>query len=468
MAQNKEHSIVKKTAIYAVGTLSSNFLKVLILPIYANYVLPKDLGRFDYQNTIASLLVPILFLAIWEALLRFGLNEDNPDKIKELISTTIIFALIATVFWSIVLPFPYLYIFNNLPYVELFLISLLIQPILSTLQLSVRTIKESKIYVVSGVISSFINVIALISMVVVLKQGLLGLLLSFLIGNIANILCLVFGSSLIKYISFKAVNFSLLKKLLKFSWPLIFNLVFIWFLGGYVMFYLGSFVGDKATGLFSFANKFAGIVAMFGSVLSMATIEDTIITSENDNFIEGFAQKNTEMFKIFLNVGILLLPLIGIYYSTLGDSEYRITLMIVPLLLVASIFQAMATNVGNIIVVYKKTQAIAVASFIVGVVNAIFCFIGHRFWGFNGVCIAYLFSSFLLFLLRYKLGQKLKYYHLNWRTIVILGFIFIWLSILVQLENSLLNIVLLIMVIVFELVLYRKVIVNILRKLRIK
>ncbi|HBZ60794.1 MAG TPA: hypothetical protein DEO30_07840 [Lactococcus sp.] len=465
LGKNKEHSIVKKTAIYAVGTLSSNLLKVLILPIYAGYILPTDLGRFDYQNTIASFLAPIMFLAVWEGILRFGLNENNREKLTSLISTTVFFGLGATIFWAIILPFPYLRIFNTLPYVHLFIISLLLQPILSTLQIAVRGIKESKNYVISGIISTFVNVGLLIFLVVFLRLGLLGLLLSFLIGNLVNVLYLLFGSSLLKYISFKAIDKNLLKKLLKFSWPLIFNLVFVWFLGGYVMFYLGSFVGSDETGFFSFANKFASIVAMFGSVLGMATIEDTIITSENDNFIESFAKKNTEMFKMFLNVGILLLPVIGMYYFTLGNSAYQNTLIIVPFLLMASIFQAMATNVGNIMIVHQKTKAIAVASLLVGIFNAIFCFVGYHFLGLTGVCIAYLFASFLLFLFRYKMGQKIQNYNLKWRFIVVLAVIFIMLGLLIQFENVIINSILVLVTAVFEIFIYRHIILKILNRI---
>jgi O-antigen/teichoic acid export membrane protein len=464
VAKNKEHSIVKKTAIYAIGTFSSNLLKVLIVPIYANYILPKDLGRFDYQNTIASFLAPIMFLAIWEGILRFGLNESNQQKLTALISTTIFFGVGATIFWSVLLPLPYLKIFNNLPYGQLFILSLLLQPILSTLQIAVRGIKESKNYVISSIIASFVNVGLLVILVVLLKLGLLGLLLSFLIGNLVNILYLVFGSSLLKYISVRAIDKKILKKLLKFSWPLIFNLVFAWFLGGYVMFYLGSFVGSSETGFFAFANKFAGIVAMFGYVLAMATIEDTIITSENDNFIESFTKKNTEMFKMFLNVGILLLPAIGIYYSTLGKSAYLNTLIIVPLLLMATVFQVMSTNVGNIVIVHQKTKYIAIASLLVGIFNAIFCFVGHHYLGLIGICISYLFASFLLFMFRYKMGQKIQSYKLQWKSIVMLGIAFSSLGVIIQAKNLLIDIILMVVIIVFEICIYRNVIVAILKR----
>ncbi|HFM5723311.1 TPA: hypothetical protein ACG77J_003112, partial [Enterococcus faecium] len=65
-SSNKSHSIAKKAFIYAIGTLSSKMISVIIIPIYAVYISVADLGSFDYQNTIAQFLSPVIFGAIWE------------------------------------------------------------------------------------------------------------------------------------------------------------------------------------------------------------------------------------------------------------------------------------------------------------------------------------------------------------------------------------------------------------------
>lgn len=52
-------------------------ISVIIIPIYAVYISVADLGSFDYQNTIAQFLSPVIFGAIWEAILRMGLGKEK-------------------------------------------------------------------------------------------------------------------------------------------------------------------------------------------------------------------------------------------------------------------------------------------------------------------------------------------------------------------------------------------------------
>ena len=39
--------LAKKTGLYFIGNLSSKIVSAAILPIYAFFVLPNDLGAFD-------------------------------------------------------------------------------------------------------------------------------------------------------------------------------------------------------------------------------------------------------------------------------------------------------------------------------------------------------------------------------------------------------------------------------------
>ena len=116
-------------------------------------------------------------------------------------------------------------------------------------------------------------------------------------------------------------------------------------------------------------------------------------------------------------------------------------------------------------IVHQKTKAIAVASLLVGIFNAIFCFVGYHFLDLTGVCIAYLFASFLLFLFRYKMGQKIQNYNLKWRFIVVLAVIFIMLGLLIQFENVIINSILMLVTAIFEIFIYRHIILKILNRI---
>lgn len=65
-----KNGFLKKTSIYFIGTLSTKMISVMLVPIYAYFVAVNDLSDYDYFATIASTLSPIVFAAIWEAILK--------------------------------------------------------------------------------------------------------------------------------------------------------------------------------------------------------------------------------------------------------------------------------------------------------------------------------------------------------------------------------------------------------------
>ncbi|MFQ7235018.1 MAG: hypothetical protein ACLRPU_09115, partial [Enterococcus hulanensis] len=93
--------MMKKSLIYFAGNFSSKIFGVIIIPIYAQYLSAAQLGDYDFQQTVGNLLMPIIGLAIWEAILRFGLNAEGKE-LHEII-TTAIFILSATLSVSFVL-----------------------------------------------------------------------------------------------------------------------------------------------------------------------------------------------------------------------------------------------------------------------------------------------------------------------------------------------------------------------------
>ncbi|HFM8947329.1 TPA: oligosaccharide flippase family protein, partial [Enterococcus faecium] len=278
-SSNKSHSIAKKAFIYAIGTLSSKMISVIIIPIYAVYISVADLGSFDYQNTIAQFLSPVIFGAIWEAILRMGLGKEKNIQ-KKVVTNSICFVIANTVILAIFLPIIYRMIFPNLEYYQLFVFQLIFTPILSVFQYIVRALGESKIFVMSGIIAAGINLLLLTIFVVTMGMGILGLLLSIIISNVINLIFLIFRGQIFQYFATSSFDFLFLKSMLKYSIPLTLNLTFGWLIVGFSRFYIGTYIGVTENGIFSFAMKFSSIILTLTSIVSMSMIEDAVITSE--------------------------------------------------------------------------------------------------------------------------------------------------------------------------------------------
>ncbi|HBM6000471.1 TPA: lipopolysaccharide biosynthesis protein, partial [Enterococcus faecium] len=418
-SSNKSHSIAKKAFIYAIGTLSSKMISVIIIPIYAVYISVADLGSFDYQNTIAQFLSPVIFGAIWEAILRMGLGKEKNIQ-KKVVTNSICFVIANTVILAIFLPIIYRMIFPNLEYYQLFVFQLIFTPILSVFQYIVRALGESKIFVMSGIIAAGINLLLLTIFVVTMGMGILGLLLSIIISNVINLIFLIFRGQIFQYFATSSFDFLFLKSMLKYSIPLTLNLTFGWLIVGFSRFYIGTYIGVTENGIFSFAMKFSSIILTLTSIVSMSMIEDAVITSENDDFIERFVEKNTYIFKMYIRLATLSIPIICCAYSFITNPDYKKSLVLVPILVIMACFSGMTTNIGNIFAVYNKTNQLLMISVVSGLLSVVGTYLLGYSFGVIGVSFATLLGTLVLFGLRYYFGRKIAYYAFDWKRISLL------------------------------------------------
>lgn len=87
----QRNGIHKKTGLYFIGNMSSKIMTALLVPVYAFYVSAYDLGAYDYSQTIMQIAVPILYMAIWEAVLKYVISSDDKNQQNEYIGNSFFF-----------------------------------------------------------------------------------------------------------------------------------------------------------------------------------------------------------------------------------------------------------------------------------------------------------------------------------------------------------------------------------------
>ena len=73
---NKYGSLVKNTAIFAIGSFGSKVLSFLIVPLYTYVLTTGEYGRIDLITTAISLMLPFTTLLIQEAIIRFVMGNE--------------------------------------------------------------------------------------------------------------------------------------------------------------------------------------------------------------------------------------------------------------------------------------------------------------------------------------------------------------------------------------------------------
>ena len=149
--------IVKKSLLYLIGNFSSKVLSSLLVPIYAFYVSTSSLGNYDYYLTIINIVSPLLFVSIWEAILRYILTEKNKDSNIINTCTAVGFSLVVGLGICI---FGLLSYFITLDIVCIyFSLMLLFTSFSQVWQSFSRAFKHNNIYIFSSVVGTAVNLI---------------------------------------------------------------------------------------------------------------------------------------------------------------------------------------------------------------------------------------------------------------------------------------------------------------------
>lgn len=458
--------MVKKSGLYLIGNLSSKILNALLLPIYAFYLSKDDLGYFDNSQTIMNVVVIVLYIAIWESILRFGLTEKNNIKKEKYITSAIIFCtcvslgiLFISVFISILLKYPLLI---TIAFMSVF------YALAQIWQYFARALFKNNEYVISGILGTIVNFLLIILLVCIFEKGFWGLIISYSLGRISTLLYLEIKIKLLKKIKIKRFSFHILKKMILYSAPLVLNLVSGWFISGFNRVVITKYLGVSITGLYSFADKFSILITMLGSVITMAVIEETILSRKNENLGENFSKTIKILFKLFLDLGIIMVPFIGIFYNIIKNTEFYYSIYFCAFLILYAIFQTMASNIGSIFQAIDKTRYQFTTTLTGAFCTVVITFLMLNNCGIYAVLFGQVVGSLVMVFTRYILVNKFISFKLEWIKIVAKVVFFVVLYCMILNETKYFQIIVCIICIIYFIINYFYFIKKIYKYLKIK
>lgn len=411
---------IKKTGLYFIGNMSSKIMTALLVPVYAFYVSAYDLGAYDYSQTIMQIAVPILYMAIWEAVLKYVISSDDKNQQNEYIGNSFFLSLLSTI--AIIMFIIIFHFITPLPYPVLVCIMMIVYTYCMLLQYCSRSLKENTIYVVSGIISTIINFLFIFLLVVILKKGLWGLYISYIMGQAVGCSILFIKLKFWTRISYIHFEWKTVKILLYFSIPMAVNLASGWLINGAGKIIINMNLGNEVNGLYSYANKFGTLVTMITGVVSMALMEEFYIRMNDEGINYYFSQKCNQIWEMILSVFSFVLPLIGIYYIFIQNTEYYISLKYVPICIMSACVSSFATNVGGVFQIKNIIHYAFLTTLAGGTVTILVAVLSVGKYGVAGVVTAQLMGSTTLMFTRYLVAHKLMKYSMNYDRIIILLF----------------------------------------------
>lgn len=401
--------------IYTLGSLMSKGISIFLIPIYTRYLSPLEYGIIDLFIILASIINILITLEITQSIARY--YQDISSDFEKAICTSTAFWFTFTSY-GVLIFIAYLFrdflsqiIIGDAGYKNIFMLAsffIMSNGIFYFVYNQLKWQIQSKDSVVVSIINLIISSSLILFLLVIAELKIEAVLIGQTIGNIcASMLAIYYAKENYKFV----FSFLKLKKLLKFSTPLVLAA-----LSGFFAFYIDrifikNMLGLEELGLYGVAYRFASITSIVFSGFQGALMP-LVYKHYKENDTPNDISRIFDIFCCFsliiISGSILFSKEIIIFFTTQTFYE---SYKLIPILVMVTLFMNMyifAPGLG----IAKKTKLIAFSTLLVTICNIILNFILVPFIGAIGASIATLISSVLLFLLYAIIGSR--YYYINY------------------------------------------------------
>ena len=451
---NKYSYLSKNVLLFTISGFVPKILSFLLVPIYTSRLTATEYGVSDLITTTVSLLIPIFTLDIQDAVMRFALDKAyKKDDIfsvalKIILTGTSIIIFGVIVVWSLNIV--------NLEdsYLLFFVIMYLTSALHNTISLFCKGIDKVHVMVIGSILNSVITLTANVIFLVFLNMGLTGYLIANTLGStVALIWCFV-GAKLHRYIKWRNISDDIQKKMIEFSFPLIFSVIAWWVNNASDRYILSLISGVAISGIYAVSYKIPNLLSVFQNVFAQAWSISAIKEfdkNDTDGFIGNmYNMMNFGMVFICSCLMMLDIPIAKLLYA----NEFFDAWVYVPPLLISVVFNAMSLFIGSIFTAVKDTKTLSISTIVGALVNIVCNFIFIYYWEAYGAALATLIGYLTVFIMRHIILRKHIHMKVMWgRDSIVYGCLVIQMFIT---KFGLKTIVFQIVLLVIILFLYRK------------
>ena len=409
--------MLRKVITYFLGNVLSRVIVFVLLPIYSKYIAPADYGYYDIVNTYVIFISSVLCMEIWTTMLRFVIEkEDIESKYASLQNAIILLFASVLVFTSLILltnlfiPIVYVYL------VLLYAVSLCFQNFYSYIA---RAFGKNFLFAISGVASSLTYVGLNLLLILKFKFDYSALYISFIAGALVQCLIVSIVLRPFSHLNLRKINFSEIKAMLKFSWPLGINLGAFWFLNSYSKSAIVNAMGTEVNGYFSMGAKFGAIIQFLSACLIMAWQEKAFEQGGKDVQSSFWSKMITTYMKLIFCGGAIIIPVVFLIYPLLIDEQYEKGMEIVPTFILATIMSVFASFLTAIFAAVKKTYNIFITTLIGAIVNVLAVHVLIPSFGINAAAISMVCGFSVCILMRLHNIHKIIGARTDWNQIVL-------------------------------------------------
>ncbi|MCR5207043.1 MAG: oligosaccharide flippase family protein [Eubacterium sp.] len=417
---DKYKKLATNTLIFAIGTFSSKVLSFLLMPFVTRMLKTGDYGSADLIQQTANVLIPIVFLQINSAALRFALDKDS-DKAGVFsvgISTTakgfVVFLLFAYPMSKITIND-----FRLGDYIVLIYAFVLVSGTRQLCQQFVRGCGHVKTFAIDGIVATATTLVFNVLFLGPFHMGITGYVLAIIASDACSIMFFFITQKLWRYIKFKGVSKSLTHSMLKYSVPLMPTIILWWIINVSDRYMVTYFIGSSENGLYTAASKIPNFVIMFSSIFIDAWQLSAVDEYNNDDTRDFF----TNVFRVYSG-GIFaiasgLILFCQLLTKILVADDYFTSWRYVPVLIIATSMSCLVNFLASVYMAEKKSVMAMATALSGALTNIILNLILIPRMGAVGAAVATVISFVVVFVTR-GLNTR-RYIKINFKTPVIVS-----------------------------------------------
>lgn len=389
---------IKSSGIFLIGTVLSKAIVFFMLPIYTKFIKPADYGYYDLSSTYISLLTSVLFFDVWCSIMRFMYDSrEDCEKYKVVYSGWVIFGFSTLAYTAIGITVA---LTMNIRYIGWVFLFGIFSNLSDMYGFTVRGFEKNKVFAISGVFSTLVNVATNIFMIVFLHWDYSALYISFILGNSVQIIYLECKIRLLKNYSHKHVDFSVIKPMFLYTLPLCISSAAYWLFFGFDRLVINRIMGTAENGYFAIGDKFSSMIALVTMCFTFAWQELSFKHAAGETVGEkksgDFYSRGCNVYLKFLGAGAAtLIPACNVLFPFLVNKGYASAKTTIPLFLLVSLINALSAFISNVFYAIKATKVVFISMIFACVLNLLLCVPLIHVLGMNGANLS-IFLSFLL------------------------------------------------------------------------
>lgn len=416
--EKRRIGLVHNTIILLVGKISTQFINLVLLPLYTTILKPEEYGIADLFNTYVVLAIPIVSLNLDMGLFRFMLDKrDKLEEQKQILSScvAVCFVTCNTYFAIYLLLQPWIH-----SEYKVFLLLHVVLNVFSSLFLQfARGLGHNGAYAFGSFFSALITTIMNIVFILIMHLGARGLFLSVVCGQIAVILYLFLSQEIWKYFSFKSIDISSIKPILDYSIPLIPTNAAWWVVNTSDRTVITLFINIAANGIYSIANRFSILVSYFYNVFNMAWTETVVLHINDDDRDSFLSDMVNSLYSLFFSACILIVALMPFAFPLLINSQYNDAYNLIPILMAGVFCLVICGICSAVFLAKKKTKENAKTAVFAALINLITDLILIKLIGLYAAAISTFIAYFAMAVYRYLEIQKYVKVHICKKRIIV-------------------------------------------------